>query len=465
MYYLWRDLTSRSCTGEGLLPDCLTFQEDADVLDAAVAGTPQKTARHVTALKGRRGILILIQGHLSSAPRPVKEATALAEAGHNVTVRGVWSSDVLAERDRALQAGQLWHFEPLLDFRPHGLHGRTVNALTRLCGRLARERFVRWGQATPDLLGYGARAAARAALSARADLTIVHSELGLWVGSVLRRRRLRVGVDFEDWFSEDLLPEARRTRPVRWLQALEGDLARACPYVLTTTNALADAISRAYEAPLPTVIYNAFPAADRPRAERMPHDRAQPGRPSLHWFSQTIGPGRGLELLFEALPLLRMQTEVHLRGRLADTDRAWFNTLVPPAWRDRVFVHDLVSSSALPARIAEHDVGLALDLPFCRSRDLTATNKLFQYLQAGLAVVATDTAGHREVMARTSGAGRLLSANEAPTLALAIDELVADPARLALAKQAAREAGDHLAWEHQAPILVACAERALDAPT
>jgi hypothetical protein len=35
-------------------------------------------------------ILILIGAHLCTAPRPQKEAETLANAGHDVTVRGFW---------------------------------------------------------------------------------------------------------------------------------------------------------------------------------------------------------------------------------------------------------------------------------------------------------------------------------------------------------------------------------------
>ena len=48
----------------------------------------------------------------------------------------------------------------------------------------------------------------RKAQHIRADLTIVHSEAGLWVGKQLIQKGYAVGVDFEDWFSRDLLPSA-----------------------------------------------------------------------------------------------------------------------------------------------------------------------------------------------------------------------------------------------------------------
>ena len=45
-------------------------------------------------------ILILIGAHLCTAPRPQKEAETLANAGHDVTVRGCWFDPEMVKRDR-----------------------------------------------------------------------------------------------------------------------------------------------------------------------------------------------------------------------------------------------------------------------------------------------------------------------------------------------------------------------------
>ena len=223
-------------------------------------------------------ILILIGAHLCTAPRPQKEAAALAAAGHDVTVRGIWFDSVLAERDRLLMADQPWQFSPVLDFRPqHRLQRWQI----RLQSRFAREQFQRYGKFSPNLLGYGATAMLKAALQAQADLTIVHSEAGLWVGDRLLDYGLQVGVDFEDWFSQDLLPAARARRPIAQLQQLEARLAQNCSYCLTTSNALANQLSQDYQAPAPTVIYNVFPHIATPLRPN--------STPTLHWFSQKIG--------------------------------------------------------------------------------------------------------------------------------------------------------------------------------
>lgn len=389
----------------------------------------------------------------------------LAAAGHEVTVRGLWFDPLYAERDRDLTDGRRWQFRPIVDFRPDSFAGRRRSFGVRARSRIAREVQTRLGRFTPSLLGYGVGAMLKAASAEKADLTIVHSEAGLWVGGRLLDKGLRVGVDFEDWFSEDLLPESRGTRPVEHLKSFERRLMRECAYRLTTSRALAEALAEAYEAEEPTVIHNVFPLAERENMDGEVRDRRDLSVTSLHWFSQTIGPGRGLETLFQSLPHLDLPAEVHLRGNYSESTRQWAESLVPREWRERVFLHKTVANAELLSRIGEHDIGLALEIPYCSNRQLTITNKLFQYLQAGLAVVATDTLGQSEVFTRCPGIGRLVASGDPRALASAIAFLIRDRVGLSESKSAAlRAARETFSWERQAEKLLREAENALSAP-
>lgn len=404
-------------------------------------------------------ILILLGGHLCNAPRPQKEADTLAQAGHEVTVAGFFFDPEFVKRDCLLLQTKPWQFHPIVDFQPHH---RLTNLWIRTQGRIAKECYRRFQTFSPNLLGFSARAMLKLARQTQADLTIVHSELGLWVGNQCLNEGLRVGVDFEDWFSEDLLPEACLTRPIVQLKALEQRLIRECQYCLTTSNALAEAMAKAYQAPKPTVIYNSFPWSERETIDGKMYDRQNPRIPSVHWFSQTIGPGRGLETLFEALPYLQDPIEIHLRGHYPESSHQWLESLLPSEWYNRIFIHPTVSNGELLSRIAEHDIGLALEIPYCLSRQFTITNKLFQYLQAGLAVVATNTVGQQEVFSKFPGTGRLIPNRNPEALAHALKELVTQPNTLADAKQKVLHAAQtDYCWEQQANKVVAVAASAL----
>jgi hypothetical protein len=228
-------------------------------------------------------ILILIGGHLCNSPRPCKEAEALTDFGHNVTIGGFWFDPKFVKRDQLLITKKKWRFVPILDFQPNN---KFIHLQVRLKSRIAREIFKHFGAFSPELLGYGAKAMFEYAYKTKADLTIVHSEVGLWVGSRLLDRGFKVGVDFEDWFSEDLLPDARMNRPIKQLKNLEKRLINECKYSITTSHSLAEEMSSAYNSPSPTVIYNTFPWAERLHIKLDQRDRQNLNLPSLHWFSQ-----------------------------------------------------------------------------------------------------------------------------------------------------------------------------------
>ncbi|MBS0630871.1 MAG: glycosyltransferase [Verrucomicrobia bacterium] len=403
-------------------------------------------------------IAIYIGRHLCTAPRPCKEADALAAAGHEVTVSGLWFDPRLVARDRALLAGRPWKFVPYADCRPDTPMGRWRWQLVRIEQRFSRLLFARTGRVSANLFGYGTSRMLRHARRHAAELSLFHSEGGLWVARALHRAGRPVGVDFEDWFSRDLPPESRAGRPLQALEELERAALHYGPYVLATSRAMARALATDYAGPEPTVIYNAFPATEA--TGPVPHTGSAPIR--LHWFSQTLGPGRGLETLFAALPRLSSAWELHL---LADDPQNFSATLLatlPEGLRPRVRIEATVPNAELPARIAENDIGLALDVSDIPSRNLTVTNKLFQYLDAGLAVAVSDTAGHTEILGQAPAMGGIFTAGDAPSLAAALNRLMADRSRLAAARTAAFAAARTLfSHERQIPVYADLAARAL----
>lgn len=405
-------------------------------------------------------IRIYIGRHLCTAPRPVKEADALAAAGFSVSVHGLWLDPRLIARDLLLLEDRPWTFSPFADGQPGSLFSQLRWLRLRFSRRLAVELWKHGKRVTPDLYGYGTRALIRFAFGHPADLSIFHHEGGLLAARILRQRGLRVGVDFEDWFSRDLSPMEQTGRPLAALASLEAEALRNDAYITAGSLAMSFGLASAYATKTPQVIYNAFPLQEPSVA--CSRDRTDLHRISLHWFSQTLGPERGLEPVFDALPQLTFPWELHLR---ADDPACYFSRLLhrlPEPLRPLVFLHETVPNGELFSHIAQHDVGLAVDLPNCPNHDLTVANKVFQYFQAGLAVVATNTAGHREIQQQAPDAMAPLADNSSGSLADCLNHLCSDPARLARAREASHRAHVSLfAQEHQAGKYAALANQAL----
>jgi glycosyltransferase involved in cell wall biosynthesis len=397
-------------------------------------------------------ILIVSSGNPCRNPRPVKEAETLGHAGFEVTLLTPTGESRLAEVDRELTRGAPYRHETVAGGRGSGSVFRR-----RLQHWLAR-RAAGWGFETVHALG-SPGPLARRAQAIPADLTIVHNEIPFAIGCRLLRAGRRVAADFEDWHSEDLLPEDRRHRPLRLLRRMEGELMRRAVYKTTTSAALSQALAARYGGVPPEVIANAFPLQSDFRAG----DPGQP--PAFFWFSQTLGPGRGLEPFRAAWLQMRQPTRLALLGESRSGYAERFLADIPEPPRARVSFLPLVPPAELPSVIARHDIGLALEQPFIVNRDLTITNKILQYLNAGLAVVASATAGQREVLARAPGAGIAVTLTETGEVARQLDALVSDRGRLAAMSAAARRAAEtDYCWERQAPRLTALVRTALASP-
>jgi glycosyltransferase involved in cell wall biosynthesis len=126
-----------------------------------------------------------------------------------------------------------------------------------------------------------------------------------------------------------------------------------------------------------------------------------------------------------------------------------------------VSFHATVGTAELPRTLRNYDVGLALEVSTIPSRNLTITNKFFHYLEAGLAVVASNTIGHREGLELAPGAGYEFEEGRPESLAAALNLLTTSPERLRECRQRAATAfRQYLAHDHQTHLY---AERATSA--
>ena len=407
-------------------------------------------------------ILILSGIQLSTNPRVVKEADTLAGAGHDVEVVGALLEPFLGERDRVLHRGKGWKYTELIDAEATHPGARLGWLAARARRRAWRGLNARFGVENPNQLGYVAREMLRYALRNPADLTIVHNPQGVWAGAELIRHGRKVAVDMEDWYSEDVLAADASRYPVKSLKRWEKYALRGSDFSTTTSSRLSEALTLAYACSAPTVVYNSFSLDERKSLDGEKRDRRDLSLPSICWFSQVIGPSRGLETLMDALPDVDSLFEIHLRGRSTAEYRESLLARAPDAWRTRIYFHASIPHADLLPRIAEHDLGLAMEIPCNRSRELTITNKLPTYLLAGIPVLASETEGQKEAAGLAEGAIVIFPAERPRELAAALSSMLSDRVRLGvLAGRAALAAERVFCWEKSAPVILGEVARTL----
>jgi len=392
-------------------------------------------------------VLIISQSHLCRNPRVHKEATTLYEAGHKVTIITSIYSDELFLEDQELLRGTNIQYKFAADLR-----NTSIKTSAMRITRLIHVKLVRWFKLqTPGALGYNLRGYGKLIDSNKSDIYFVHQELPLCFGCHLLKKGKKVVFDFEDWYSEDLLKEARAERPLKLLKKLERHALKYGTHVQTTSNALANALAETYESKKPSVIYNTFDASP---GEIRYQDRKNLNAFSLYWFSQTLGPGRGIETVIKAIKTVRYPLEIHLRGNCSPDYRDKLLELMGSQDLHRLYIHPLVSNAALGDRIKEHDMGLAFEFYKPLNKDLTASNKIFHYLVNKVPVIASPTMGHKEVASLAKGGVFLTKDFTSSAVSDVINMIVADRRKIEHAKKRLNSVAEKISWTVERDKLV-----------
>ncbi|HEX7084773.1 MAG TPA: glycosyltransferase [Vicinamibacterales bacterium] len=382
----------------------------------------------------------------SANPRLVKEADALAAAGYDVHVVGAHWVDWATESDARLLARRRWTMS-FVDWR------RTVNpalwwksrlrqhaalAACRVVGPVRHLDALALARLTPELR--------REARRQPADLFIAHNLGALPVAlDASARYGAAVGFDAEDFHSGQLSDPGQAFLR-RVTESVERRCLPRCDYVTAAAPLIAEAYERLCDIPRPSVVLNVFPRALRPAS---PASR-DASRVRLYWFSQTIGPNRGLEDAVRALAHLPGFVELHLRGRWHDGYEARLRRLASDAGvaGTRIVSHPPAHPDELVALAAPMHVGLALEPPVSENNDILWSNKVFTFILAGVPVALSRTTGQSALARELGGAAVTYEPGDARGLAEALRPWIEQPALHAQAAAVAWQLGDErFNWE------------------
>jgi glycosyltransferase involved in cell wall biosynthesis len=400
-------------------------------------------------------ICILTPGHLSTNPRVVKEADALASANYDVKVIAGDFAYWAREADHTF-AGRSWSVVRKLAFGPNA---PTLVRTRQLIRRHSARAMVSAGLRLPAVvraachpIGPDLVAAAR---RVPADLYIAHYTAAFPAAAIAAHHHGALyAFDAEDFHLGDLpdLPQHSAERDM--IYAIERRYIRSCAYVTAASPGIADAYADAYEIERPTVVLNVFPRSQAPRGPTSA-GTAIPG-PSVYWFSQTVGPDRGLECAARAIGRARSRPHLYLRGTPAHGFVAKLRTIAAEIdAADRIHILPPAAPSEMERLAASYDLGLCGETGRTRNHCIALANKLFSYLLAGLPIVLSDIPAHREFSPRLGDAARLYAAGDADSLASVIDSFVSEPTVLGAARAKAYRLGQtQFNWDIERSILL-----------
>ena len=409
----------------------------------------------------RLRICLVSPGHLSTNPRLVKEARALSRAGYEIQIvhgryspRAVPQDMQLAEPDWTMREVRFGGYEAaaVTHFRQKALEMLAAGAFQMGIGSSVVAEAAQ-ARVTTDLI--------RATCAApRADLYIAHYTAALPAAArAAHLHGTRYAFDAEDFHLGDLpdRPEHRHAKAV--IRHIEQTYLSQAAYVTAASPLIARAYADTYGIVEPATILNVLPRANAP-AEPTQAGTADPG-PSLYWFSQTIGPGRGLETAIEALAMCHSKPHFYIRGAFAAGYEDALTRLAGSLdVMGRIHFLEPVFPDSLERAGGVYDIGFSGETCLSANHEKALANKIFSYMCSGLPVLLSSTPAYCAFAADKSEYAFLFQ--DAADLATIIDRVLSEPTRLAEARAAAFNAAASIYnWERESQTLLKLVEAAV----
>jgi glycosyltransferase involved in cell wall biosynthesis len=330
--------------------------------------------------------------HLTSAHGPLdvrifhKECRSLVRAGYEVIEIGNFA------------------FNGIVD-------GVTIRGLDRKGGRLQRS--------TVSLIRI-----AREAMRAGGDLYHLHDPELLLVGLLLRAAGRRVIYDIHEDLPRTVLfkaylPQGIR-RPLMWAtEFVENMLARQMSGLIAATPALGERF-RSFKRN--TIVVNNYVILDEFTPRSSPADDPQP--PAVTYYGG-MSTERGIHEMLAAMDLLPKQLGVKLELAGSFYVQAQQNDVMAgPEWQ-HVIWHGELGRADLASLLRRVRVGLVV-LHRHPAYLTSHPTKLFEYMAAGIPVVASDFPLWRSIV-ENAGCGLLVDPFDASRIAAAIERLITNP--------------------------------------
>ena len=369
-------------------------------------------------------VAMLVRNPYTHDSRVEKEARTLIEAGHRVSVVADAAHGLPARETRD---GSQIHRVPRRGPPVPGL--RFVVHEWRLARRLRGLR--------PTVLhAHDTNAPVPVALAAwRLGIPYVYDAHDLWLGRPRRGRGrpyFALSQFYHGLVERLLVPRAAAT--------------------LTVSPPIVGHLRRRYRLPVVHFVPNypeVGPPVERRDLRNLPGGEGiDPARPIVLYLGGLMG-GRGLEQLVDALALMP-EVQLVLLGSGAEAERLLWRASAGGA---SVVALSPVAPELVESYAASAAVGVSPIVPSCLNYRYSLPNKLFQYMAAGIPVVASDFRQVRDVVGG-SGCGVVVDTTRPEAIARGIRRVLADPAHAAAMGAHGRAAVvDRYNWEASAKEL------------
>ncbi len=371
-------------------------------------------------------VVMLVRNPYTHDSRVEKEARTLLGDGYRVTVVADAAAGLPSREHRngtaVVRVRRRATAVPGLRYLAHEL--RLIGVLLRL---------------QPDILhAHDSNALVPVALAARrAGVPFVYDAHDLWLGRP-RRDRSRL------YFAMSQVT----------YRLIERAFVPRAAAVITVSRPIADHLARRYGLDRVELVHNYPdhpPVAARDLRHRSAASEIATDRRLVLYLGALMG-GRGLEELVDAAADFDGADLVLLGS--GPLEPALARRIGVAGTGERVHLLAPVPPDQVVDYAASADVGVSPIVPSCLNYRYSLPNKLFQYMAAGVPVVASDFPQVREVV-RDSGCGLVVDTSRPADIAAAVNRILSDPGRaLAMGERGRAAVEERYNWSTAADVLL-----------
>lgn len=268
--------------------------------------------------------------------------------------------------------------------------------------------------------------------------------------SAARACGARLVYDSHELYSEQEFSDHERHK---WAQ-IEARHIGACDVVVTVNPSIAAELKRRYALSGVRVIYNADRTSQAPAESRSLHEVfGLSADKKIVLMQGGLSAGRNLEVLVDAMRYVQNPSVV----LVVLGDGLLLHRLQKLAQQEvllgRVYFHAAVPQNALPELTAEADAGVIPYQATCLNNYYCTPNKLFEFIAAGLPILATDLPEIRR-MVHEREIGLVGDTSTPQNMAALLDDFFSDEQRFAAWKARVLVARQDICWEQEEKKLV-----------
>jgi glycosyltransferase involved in cell wall biosynthesis len=303
----------------------------------------------------------------------------------------------------------------------------------------------------------------RFGVALKADVYHAHDLDTLFIAQrCAKRRKAKLVYDSHElWLEWHQNKLATDPKIVREWAVTESRLIHKADIVVTVSDGVAEELSKAYGIPRPLVVRNCEPLRPLEKSSLLRERIGGDPRRPVFLYQGSFVYGRGLEELVAVaglvpevdFVLMGWETKYGYKAKIqkiAEGNRNGNLHILPHVERDKRDELFAVTCSA--------DAGLAIIQPVCKSFALSLANKIFEYMAAGVPIIASAIQGH-QALAQETGALALVDPSSVEDMVRVIRGLASDRERMCEMGRRAREwAEKKYNAEHEMAQLVAAYE-------